>query len=173
MLISIRLLFFDILFKVNRRLASLCGKSYSKNAFRRKIAAQLSKIYKHPKKRINGFDFEYSLNTTLGMQLFFQNSFEKTQLEYCEKYIKEDSCILDIGANIGIYSFHYARIAKKGLVIAFEPGFQAFQLLTRNVQAFSNVIPLNVAVSNKTGTVDFFEAKDAAYSGLSDPPTPR
>lgn len=168
MLISIRLLLFDILFKVNRRLASLVGKSYSKNSFRRKTAARLSGIYKHPKKRINGKDFEYALNTSLGMQLFFQNSFEKIQLDYCEKFIKEDSCILDIGANIGIYSFHYAKIARKGLVIAFEPGFQAFQLLTRNVQTFSNVVPLNVAVSDITGTVDFFEAKDSAYSGLSD-----
>jgi len=165
---NVQLTILNLLFRLYRRYARLVDKNYSKNAFKKNVTYWLSKIIKHPRKKINGFDFEYSLNTSLGYQLFFENSFEKTQLEYCKRFIDESSYVLDIGANIGIYSFHYAQIAKDGLVIAIEPGVHAFRLLVKNSNAFKNIIPLNLAVSDKTEVVNFFEAKDAAYSGLKD-----
>src|SRR3979490_1604379 len=37
------------------------------------------------------------------------------------KNIKEDWTIFDVGANVGVYSVLFSRLAPKGKVIAFEP----------------------------------------------------
>jgi FkbM family methyltransferase len=75
--------------------------------------------------------------------------------EYYSLKIKPDDIILDVGANIGIFTLKVAKKVKQ--VISIEPEPQNYYILQKNVKAnkFSNVILLNYAVSDKEETVYF------------------
>lgn len=69
---------------------------------------------------------------------------------------REGMCVFDVGANIGYYTLLAARaVGPSGRVYAFEPEPHNFELLTRNIaeNGFTNVWPVNAAVSNKAGAV--------------------
>lgn len=65
------------------------------------------------------------------------------------------SVVLDIGANIGLYTLAAAKRADK--VYCFEPDPLNFANLKKNIEAngFENVVALNKAVSDKNGTARF------------------
>ncbi|MDB6100477.1 MAG: hypothetical protein JWO52_476 [Gammaproteobacteria bacterium] len=106
--------------------------------------------------------------TDIGMHLLLTGRFERDALAICAGFIKPDGVVLDVGANIGIHAVHFAGFASSGQVICFEPARSTFALLLRNVKDLSNVIPLNVALSDTNGIRSFFIASDDAYSGLKD-----
>jgi FkbM family methyltransferase len=67
--------------------------------------------------------------------------------------------VIDVGAHIGVYSLRAARIVgEQGLVISIEPYIGNFKILVDNIKLNrrSNVIPLNVALSNYCGTGKLF-----------------
>jgi FkbM family methyltransferase len=71
-------------------------------------------------------------------------------------HAREGMCVFDVGANIGYYTLLAARaVGPSGRVYAFEPEPHNFELLTRNVaeNGFTNVRPVNAAVSNRAGIV--------------------
>lgn len=115
---------------------------------------------------ILGNKITYERNTDIGEKLFYYGKFEENELLLCERYIKEDSIVLDIGANIGLHSLSFAQMAPYGRVIAFEPSLPTFELLVMNVTGKSNVLPINMAISDSVGILDFFQASDNAYSSL-------
>jgi FkbM family methyltransferase len=117
---------------------------------------------------IEGRKITYNPYTDIGHELFFHGTFEKDELDLCKKYIKEDSIVLDIGANIGLHSIFYSRIAEKGLVLSFEPSHETFMLLLKNTYGIINILPINVALSDSTMITKFFIASDNAYSSLKD-----
>jgi FkbM family methyltransferase len=116
---------------------------------------------------IDGRAVTYNLASEIGKCLFYTGHFEKSELTNCEQYIARDSVVLDIGANLGTHAIRFASLADQGVVIAFEPAPSTFRLLTSNIHA-DRIIPINMAVSDATGLVDFFEAADDAYSSLKD-----
>lgn len=72
------------------------------------------------------------------------------------KLIKNDSIILDIGANIGIMSVHFARRFKKSTIYAFEPIPFNIKAMKRVIRHFKlkNITVLNHALGNETGMVE-------------------
>jgi len=71
-------------------------------------------------------------------------------------HAREGMCVFDVGANIGYYTLLAARaVGPSGRVYAFEPEPHNYELLTRNVaeNGFTNVRPVNAAVSNRAGVV--------------------
>ncbi|MDG6982764.1 MAG: FkbM family methyltransferase [Nitrososphaerota archaeon] len=70
--------------------------------------------------------------------------------------IRSDSIVLDLGANIGIFTVLAAIQAVDGRVISVEPERDAFNDLNENIGAnhFGNVEALNVAISDRTGTIN-------------------
>lgn len=71
-------------------------------------------------------------------------------------HAREGTCVFDVGANIGYYTLLAARaVGSSGRVYAFEPEPRNFALLTRNVaeNGFTNVRPVNAAVSDRAGVV--------------------
>ena len=76
-------------------------------------------------------------------------------LNYYNDFIsKDDKIILDIGGNIGLFSIHVSPYAEK--IITLEPTPSHFKLLTKLTSNFSNIIPMNLALSNKSGTERFY-----------------
>jgi len=79
--------------------------------------------------------------------------------ELFQNALKPGFTVLDIGAHHGYFSLLAARrVGKEGMVYAFEPAPQNFQILKRNVELnhFTNVIPVNKAVSDRSATTPFF-----------------
>ena len=67
--------------------------------------------------------------------------------------IKPGSVVIDVGANIGIFSLYAARSGAKR-IYAFEPNRESFEVLVQNIKAndLENIIiPFNVAVGSNDG----------------------
>jgi FkbM family methyltransferase len=119
-------------------------------------------------RKLAGHRIYFDPATDIGMHLVVLGGFEKHALALCANYIKPDGVVIDVGANIGTHTVHFAELARNGTVICFEPARSTFASLLRNVQHLANVIPLNVALSDANGVQTFFIASDNAYSGLKD-----
>jgi FkbM family methyltransferase len=118
--------------------------------------------------RVAGHRIHFDPATDIGAHLLVRGGFEAEAIDHCARFIRSDGVVIDVGANIGVHSIHYAASARNGTVIALEPARMTFEQLLRNVRDLPNVIPLNIALSNSTGLQRFFVAADNAYSGLKD-----
>src|SRR3972149_1853452 len=70
---------------------------------------------------------------------------------------KKDLTILDIGANLGVFTYYVRQFAKK--IYAIEPTLEHFDLLTRMIEfnKIDNVEPINKAVYIKSGQLPLFK----------------
>ncbi|MEM7816970.1 MAG: hypothetical protein QXZ20_03595, partial [Candidatus Aenigmatarchaeota archaeon] len=84
-----------------------------------------------------GFISESGYLKLLGNPFYFTNLEDAlgsiTELivydEYdASKIVKEDFVILDIGANIGVFSVFCANLARNGIIYAFEPVSEAYKI---------------------------------------------
>ena len=71
--------------------------------------------------------------------------------------IRDGDCILDVGANTGLFILFLNKIGVKARVFAFEPAPQTFQVLSRNVAAYNKlqVEIFNVGLARSAGKADF------------------
>lgn len=91
--------------------------------------------------------------------VLIKDSYEKGTTRLFSDLIKEGMVVSDIGANVGYYSLIAARlVGESGRVFAFEPAPDNFALLVKNIEAngFGNIIPVQKAVSDKTGRGTLF-----------------
>lgn len=84
--------------------------------------------------------------------------YEPAELRMMGNFIKKDSVIIDIGANIGWYSLNLARRVPDGCIIAFEPIPGTFEYLKKNiaVNKITNIKALNFGLSDRAGTLGFY-----------------
>lgn len=80
--------------------------------------------------------------------IFYANTYNKLKL-------KNNDILLDIGANIGLFSL--SCFDKVDKIIAIEPEVNNFELLQQNVQVnkCKNVININKGVSSEPGYISF------------------
>lgn len=69
---------------------------------------------------------------------------------------EEPKLILDLGANIGFSSIYFAINYPNAQIYSIEACPQNFQFLVQNTSSFSNIHPINVAISNYDGTCPFY-----------------
>jgi FkbM family methyltransferase len=108
---------------------------------------------------VEGIKLYLDSKSTFAPGLMINRTYDKGTTKLFRDLIKEGMVILDIGANVGYYSLIAARLAgEKGLVFAFEPAPDNFAFLVKNIEVngFSNIIPVQKAVSNKTGKGSLF-----------------
>jgi FkbM family methyltransferase len=88
---------------------------------------------------------------------------EKNTHEYFISKIKPEFSIIDAGAQIGMYSVLFSKLAVNGMVYSFEPT-DTIDLLEKNLQFnnCNNVETLKLALSNKDG-----EFEDKIYKQWS------
>jgi FkbM family methyltransferase len=65
--------------------------------------------------------------------------------------------ILDLGAHVGDTALFYHDMYPDAKIYAIEAMPNTFEKLKKNVQGIVNIIPLNAAVTAKTGQVSFFQ----------------
>jgi FkbM family methyltransferase len=89
-------------------------------------------------------------------KLMWNDWFEKNERDFVANHIKPGMCVINIGANTGLYTLIAAKlVGQKGVVHAFEPSTLNFSRLTRNVtlNEFDNICLNQMAVSDFTGTL--------------------
>ena len=77
--------------------------------------------------------------------------------------------IVDAGAYIGISAIYFARRYPDATIYALEPESSNFKLLIENTEPYSNIIPLNVALSSHTGQVELHD-QSSGHWGFSTVP---
>jgi FkbM family methyltransferase len=74
------------------------------------------------------------------------------------KYFKETGDLLDVGSNIGYYTSLFTQIAAPNAkIVAFEPTPSTFSVLQKNVATLPQVTTEKLALSDKIGTITFFD----------------
>lgn len=84
---------------------------------------------------------------------------ERYELEVFRRFVKPGMVVLDIGANVGLYTAEASHlVGNKGHVIAFEPDKFNFDMLKGCIKNgnYRNVILENMALSNKKGLQKLF-----------------
>lgn len=101
-----------------------------------------------------------------GMTIAHQNSYETAYLfkEIFEDQaylkhgvtIKEGDCIVDIGANIGIFTLFAQQLSSTGKIYAIEPSPPVFETLQANAQLYGNNVKVfNCGISNENKSAIF------------------
>ncbi|MGE0089579.1 MAG: FkbM family methyltransferase [Bacteroidales bacterium] len=87
------------------------------------------------------------------------------------KLIKNSGHVIDIGANIGVMTYHFAHKLPNAMVHSFEPNPENFQVLSRIKHKFrlNNVFLYNYALGNKNGetTILMPQTGGVYFHGLS------
>jgi phthiocerol/phenolphthiocerol synthesis type-I polyketide synthase E len=98
--------------------------------------------------------FGLSENDTLNV---YRDIFEADCYRLHGVTIRDGDCILDVGANTGLFILFLNYIGAKVRVYAFEPAPAIFQVLSRNVETY-NKLPIevfNVGLSREAGHATF------------------
>jgi FkbM family methyltransferase len=112
------------------------------------------------------FDLEAIINEDI--------SYEKEVFKAIEDLVKEADAVIEIGANIGIYSLFFAalldRDCNSSQVFVFEPSSEAYLRLLKNISInnFKNIQPFNIAVGDIVDVQDFFEPSGHLTNGSLD-----
>jgi FkbM family methyltransferase len=98
-------------------------------------------------------------NTIIGNDIF-----EIEVVELACKYIKENTVVLDIGANYGQMSILFSnKTGERGIVYSFDADDFIFEILKKNIEANNkqkNIIPIFGAVHNVADETLFFPIQD-------------
>jgi len=100
-------------------------------------------------KSIDNYSYLCYNNDTISNSLFNLGYWENRLIDYTQKYLKDDSVILDIGANIGTWSIPLA--VKNRKIYSFEPCDTSFYALAGNIflnNKESYIIPKQCALTD-------------------------
>ena len=87
---------------------------------------------------------------------------DRREREFLRKIVKPGMRIVDVGANIGIYTNYFAGlVGPNGAVYAFEPSPENFSRLQHNVLPKAGITTVQAAVGDSNGTVDLFLSDQA------------
>lgn len=88
-------------------------------------------------------------NDTISKSLDFTKNWESYLIQKALSYLKDDSVILDIGANIGVWSINLATKQRK--IYSFEPFKSSYMALCGNIflnKLEANITPYNIALTD-------------------------
>lgn len=80
--------------------------------------------------------------------------------------IDDGDIVVDLGANVGVFSLYSALMDPHGKILAVEPEVRNFQFLLENVEVnkFSNVTCERLAISNSSGKMSLYLDKPGSNS---------
>lgn len=98
----------------------------------------------------NNFSY-YENDNVIGKSLELYGEYAAPEIEFLNSCLNEHCIVWDIGSNIGVHAVAFA--AKSKFVICFEPNQNNLKLLLKNTENLQNVAVVNVAASDKNGTI--------------------
>jgi FkbM family methyltransferase len=91
------------------------------------------------------------------------DAFDTGLLQLAQDHVKSDSIVWDVGANVGVFTFAAAGLAKEGHVFAIEADSWLADLIRRSCRLHANrtlaVTVLSAAVSATNGVAEFVIAR--------------
>ena len=112
-----------------------------------------------------------------GAYLAAGGNYELAEVRFCEQRLTEGGTVLDVGANIGLYTLLAGTIVgAAGHVHAFEPETRNAARLRENIALndLANVVVVESAVFSRSGTVSLnvFDERFNAWHSLGRPSLP-
>jgi FkbM family methyltransferase len=101
------------------------------------------------------------------MEILNFGDYEPAELQMIKRFLKKDSVVLDIGANIGWYSVNLSPCLPQGKIIAFEPIPRTYNYLVENIalNKLRNVKTYNIGLSSRRGHFSFYYNRN--YTGAT------
>ena len=90
--------------------------------------------------------------------------------------IADGDCIVDAGANIGLFTVFASRLARNLRLFSFEPNPAAFACLQANAEAWGSgvqCLPVGLSREDRTAELTFFEGLSLLSGFYADPATER
>jgi amino acid adenylation domain-containing protein/FkbM family methyltransferase len=90
--------------------------------------------------------------------------------------IRDGDCIVDAGANIGMFTVFASRLARNLRIVSFEPNPAAYACLKANAEAWGTgvrCLPMGLSRENKTAEMTFFEGFSLLSGFYADEATER
>jgi FkbM family methyltransferase len=147
----------------------LVGTGISKNKFVYNIIELLKKILKPKFIEIDGCNLLLDETDRHGFTIYGNS--EERNMSYLKKIVMPGQIVVDVGANIGIYSVVLAKwVGKQGHVFAFEPAPDNIKLLRKTIKLnqFDNITITQKAISNKPGIASFYLVDGISSHSLMD-----
>lgn len=142
--------------KAARKTVAIIFKPY--NYYRHLLYKQKKKEYLQKAKKHNPIDYKISNDIVISLypdgqiaELLYTSLFEQTEITLFIAYLKPGMNVLDIGANIGLYSIVADKIiGPTGRVFAFEPSSETYKRLLANLSLnkTSSVYPVKIALGD-------------------------
>jgi FkbM family methyltransferase len=102
----------------------------------------------------------------------WEQKYETEVSEFFKKVLVPGDNVIDVGSNVGIFTFLAAELVQDGIVCSFEPEKNTFADLTYNVKDNKNVRLVNSAVGDENKEVDlYFNFDNDGGHALWDPST--
>jgi amino acid adenylation domain-containing protein/FkbM family methyltransferase len=90
--------------------------------------------------------------------------------------LRDGDCIVDAGANIGLFTVFVSRLVRGARILAFEPNPAAYACLKANSEAWGQSVkclPVGLARENGSAELTFFEGLSLLSGFYTDPVTER
>ena len=141
---------------------------YKIKIMKKKQIIEIQKFGKYAEFKIGHYKFVFDRSELHDFEMLkiFESGriYEPEVSSYIMKNLKLGETFMDIGANNGYYTILAADlVGPKGKVISIEPNPNAFQRLLHNIEInnLKNVIPLNIALSDKDGKATLYLNNDS------------
>ena len=147
-----------------RRVRDLARPSYVRWRFLKRFRADEPLVA-----QVEGVTIQYLPVGNVSRDLYL-GQFERDVVEFLSEYLKPGMVVVDVGANIGIYSMLSAKcVGPRGTVHAFEPTPESFAQLRTNVELnkFSCLRLNQLALADEAGTSTLYLYEQNAMNSLS------
>jgi FkbM family methyltransferase len=118
-------------------------------------------LYRSNEVKVDGFTIRFDpRDRFIAKKLFLYEEYEKYELQRLCSCAKPGDVVLDIGANIGVYTLYLSRaVGPKGHVVAVEPDPENLSILRDNIKlnGCDNVTILPCAFGASSGWVNLFQ----------------
>lgn len=116
-------------------------------------------------KKVFGLNLYVFADQHVGRKILL-DAYEQNEVKFFLGEVKNSDVCLDVGANIGYFSFLFATKAKK--VYSIEPIRTNVKLmeLSASVNSIENMVIINSLASDENGSEEFVEAEETSLSGI-------
>ncbi len=141
----------------------------STNIRERFIAAAESNGGRYKKYSVHGYQIFLNISESIMMYARAIERFEPAKFAFLKRYLKPGMGFVDVGANKGDFSLLAAKhVGPTGRVIAFEPEPENCAWMRKSIGAngFTNIVLMQKALSNRTGTANLYLGKKSGWHTL-------
>ena len=115
----------------------------------------------YPLFRMANVVYKYAFWLYYPVYVLYKNISDRNEMSFVRRSVKPGNRVVDIGANIGIYTKRLAKLTGPGgEVYAFEPHPRNFALLLKLTRGLLMIRAYPAAISDQTGTIQLYVSTD-------------